>query len=117
MDLTLAPVLIFTAWLSSIFSIALTTSIALSLSGNTLFPLSVFNFKPKDSNRSIRSSLVKEYKELYMKLPFLYMLFIIVSRSDALVTLHLPLPVILIFLPNILFFSIIVTWAPSLAAK
>ena len=57
----------------------------------------------------VTKALVKEYKELYIKLPFLYIFLIIVSRSDALVTLHLPLPVILIFLPKSLFFSKIVT--------
>ena len=95
---------------------ASTISAALSDCGKTRFPLSVLSGTPAVSKKSIVSAEEKEEKAEYKNLPFFGVLAISVSKSQLLVTLHLPLPVIISFLPHRSFFSMTETLLPFLAA-
>ena len=97
-------IIIFTPF--KLFFNASTTSFALSDNGKYLFPLSNFTGIFNNFNMSL---LVKFLNELYRNFPLLGTFFINSDISNPLVILHLPFPVINIFFPRILFFSIIVT--------
>lgn len=78
---------------------ASTTLVALSVTGNILFPLSTFVSSPSFFNNSTISLFVNFWNALYKNLPFPGMFFINSSISIAFVILHLPFPVILSFFP------------------
>ena len=88
-----------------------------SLTGNTLFPLSILSFVPLFSTRFIISSFVKFLNALNKNLLLLTTFSITVFMSEAFVRLHLPLPVINIFLPSFSFFSSSITCFDVKAAE
>ena len=102
---TFMSFIIFTPF--NCFSNAFTTSCALSLTGNILFPLSTF---VGISSNFIMSLFVKFLKELYRNFPFpgVFLIKSSMFSSDD-VILHLPLPVIESFFPRVAFFSSSVT--------
>ena len=92
------------------FKSAPRTSLALSLTGKTLPPRSVFVGTPRAFKCSIISVFVKLSKALYKNLPFVGVFSINSPIGAILVTLHLPFPVMLSFLPQTPFFSISTTF-------
>ena len=91
-------------------------SSALSLTGKTLFPRSVFSETPSSSKKLMVLSASKLANELYINRGLTGIFFICSSVELLLVTLQRPLPVILSFLPSFSFFSNSSTVFPNLAA-
>ena len=107
-----SAVSIFTPLLFTALTSASTISDALSDTGKTLFPRSVLSGTPRFSKNSIVSAVPKSENAEKRNLPFAGTFEISVSRSQLFVTLHLPFPVIISFLPGRRFFSITVTALP-----
>ena len=97
-------------------SSALVMSKALSDTGNTRFPRSTFSGTPSASKNAMVSRGVNRVSAPYKNRPLPGMLASSVSRSQSLVTLHRPLPVIFTFLPSRSLGSSSVTAAPCRAA-
>ena len=89
---------------------------ARSETGNTRSPRSTFKGTPRSSKKAIVSWAVKPWNALYKKRPFRGTLRMSPSTSQQLVTLHRPLPVMLIFVPQWRPFSSRSTWQPWPAA-
>ena len=89
---------------------------ALSDTGNTRFPRSTFSGTPSASKNAMVSRGVNRVSAPYKNRPLPGMLASSVSRSQSLVTLHRPLPVIFTFLPSRSLGSSSVTAAPCRAA-
>src|SRR5258708_17904876 len=94
------------------------TSWALLLWGNALFSASTLSLSPLLSKKSKVSATPNRVKEPNNDLPLRpYCATIFLMSSSALVILHRPPPVIINFLPNLVFFSINTTLAPKDAAR
>ena len=91
-------------------------SLALSLTGNTLLPRSVFSGTPSSSKKLMVHSASKPANELYIKRGLTGIFFICSSEGLLLVTLQRPLPVMRSFLPSFSFFSKSSTVLPKRAA-
>ena len=89
---------------------------ALSDTGNTRLPRSTFSGTPSFSKNAMASRGVNRVSALYKNRPLPGMFPSSVSRSQSLVTLHRPLPVIFTFLPSRSLGSSSVTTAPHRAA-
>ena len=110
------PCRISTRHFFSFFQSASAMSCALSETGNTRLPRSVFSGTPSPSKKSIVSCGVKWFTAPYKNRPLPGVDSITVRGSQLFVTLQRPLPVMRIFRPSCAFFSNNRTCLPRSAA-